>query len=618
MNSASAAMVSNNYIIYESVMHTFDGPVISGVSSSVSGTEITVTWTTDVISDSFVIYDTANTFSTSKEQGSSSKTETSHAVILTGLEANTTYYYRVRSERVNGGITTDTTERTFTTGSDTPTTPAPTPSSGGGGGVLIIDKTDKVPPVISNISIADITDMSARISWETDEDATSFVEYGPTADYGHMYGQWGTTTLHTVVLENLKPATDYHFRAVSSDNWGNVGYSDDQTFTTLSGIEEVTEELPPDTTQEIPPGMVDVVGQQAIDFINRLFPNISITDLPGITNLADLIGQTTSPIISTEPRLDVSSTEATVRWSTDIEANSLVALSPDDAYQAGASEPYRQIIGNPEIYTVAHEVTLYGLTPDTSYHFQLRSQAPYGPLSRSADYTFRTSIEELQITSYFTQILDNETAVFKWVTNKPADSAVQFAPYFDGKLAVDQSKTVKDNALSVVHEITIPDFVGGTYYDVEIVSVDEKGNVASKIFPEFSTTEDDLPPQISHIKADSTIFIDQGDKIQTIISWLTNEPSTSRLYFQEGVHSADSQLTESTNLNTNYTKEHVIVITKFKPGVVYSFRVESIDSGGNSTESPLHTFMTAKKKDSIIQVILNILENTFGWMNKLL
>ena len=110
-----------------------------------------------------------------------------------------------------------------------------------------------------------------------------------------------------------------------------------------------------------------------------------------------------------------------------------------------------------------------------------------------------------------------------------------------------------------------------------------------------------------NIKADSTIFVDRGNKIQTIISWITNEPSTSRIYFQEGVHGGNVEMSESTSLNTNYTKEHVMVITKFKPGIVYSFRVESIDSGGNTIKSKLHTFMTAKKNESIIQIIMNIL-----------
>ena len=149
-------------------------------------------------------------------------------------------------------------------------------------------------------------------------------------------------------------------------------------------------------------------------------------------------------------------------------------------------------------------------------------------------------------------------------------------------------------------------------------STDEEGNLATELLSHFSTSEDDLAPVISHVKADSTIFLDRSNKTQTIISWVTNEPSTSRILYQEGVHNSTIDLSESTDLNVNYTKEHVVVITKFKPGVVYSFRVASIDSGGNTSLSKTHTFMTAKQRESIIQIIIRIFEDTFGWVKKLM
>ena len=176
---------------------------------------------------------------------------------------------------------------------------------------------------------------------------------------------------------------------------------------------------------------------------------------------------------------------------------------------------------------------------------------------------------------------------------------------------------MRNNDFSTIHEIEIAEFTGGTLYDIELTSIDADGNVAQETLSRFSTAEDDLPPGITHIKAESTVFLDRGDRIQTVISWLTNEPATSRIYYQEGVHGGDVELAESTPLNTNYTKEHVMVISKFKPGIVYSFRVESVDSGGNTTLSQVYTFMTAKKKESIIQIILRILEETFGWVKRI-
>ncbi len=617
-NQTQAAMKSNSYIIYETVMHSFDGPIISNVSHSVSGINATVTWDTNIVADNFVIYDTDSNFLTSKEQGSSVKNTTSHSVTLTGLNANTIYYYKVRSERINSGITTDSTARNFTTGSAGDEEESP--SGGGGGGILVIDKTDKDPPNIANVVVKGITSDAVEMSWDTDEPATSFVEYGQDRAYGATYGQWASTTEHAVTLINLESDIQYHFRILSSDSWGNVGYSDDQIFTTTAGV--IEEELLPE--EEVgEEGIIADTTQRVMDFIGRLFPQISISDLgpdglAGIDSPEELYSFIPAPVLSGLPRVEIGATEATIFWTTDIGANSLVAIAPEDKYNPSASEPYLQVVGNTEIQTTSHEVTVYGLIPDTTYHYQLRSKANLGPMARSMDHIFRTSIEELQITSFFTQVVDNETAVFKWITNKESDSAVRFAPYRGNVLNLDLSKTVKDNAMSIIHEITVNEFEAGTYYNVELVSIDDKGNIATEALSRFSTSEDDLPPIISHIKADSTVFLDRSDKIQTIISWLTNESATSRVYYQEGVHGSQVDLSEVTNLNTNYTKEHVMVITKFKPGIVYSFRVESIDSGGNVTLSKVHTFMTAKKKESIIQVIMRILEETFSWMKKIM
>jgi chitodextrinase len=623
-SGALGAMRSASYVIYENIHHTFDGPVISGVSASVSGQSATVTWTTDVTADGFVVYDTDPAFSAPKEQGSSEKNGTSLSVNVTGLAANTTYYYRVRSERINGGITTDMTPRNFTSGSDAvPAPPAPEPA--GGGGVLIIDKTDKAAPEITNVQISEITIESVTVSWETNEPSTSFVEYGIDANYGSTYGEWASTTAHRVTVPGLTSNREYRFRTLSSDGWGNVGYSDDSTFITAPAPgEEPIEpgEEPPEPEEPDEASLIAEATARFYEFISRLFPEVSLNnlqpeDLSRVGSLTELSALIAAPVLSGQPLVEVGATEATVSWTTDIEANSLVAIAPTDRYSPEAAESYLEVVGAAEELVRSHSVTVYGLTPDTEYHYQLRSKANIGPTARSRDFTFRTTLEALKITSFYPQIVDDQTAIFKWVTNKEADSAVTFAPYRGNVLAVDESKTVRDTATSTIHEVKITEFTGGTFYEIELMSMDAEGNIARETLSRFSTAEDDLPPEVTHIKADSTVFLDRGDKIQTIISWLTSEPATSRVFFQEGVHSSDTVLSESTALNTNYVKEHVMVIPKFKPGIVYSFRVESTDSGGNTTMSQVHTFMTAKKKESIIQIILRILEETFGWVKKI-
>ncbi|MDO8335778.1 MAG: fibronectin type III domain-containing protein [Candidatus Saccharibacteria bacterium] len=608
--SAQASFQSSSYVIYENIHHTFDGPTITAGSATVSGTSVTVTWTTNVLADSFVVYSTDAGFATSKEQGTSAQNVTSHSVVLTGLTGDTTYYYKTKSTRINGG-TTEGATGTFVSGPDATVTP-PTTTTSGGGGIIVIDKNDKVAPIVSNVTLQLVDDNSVRVTWDTNEDATSFLEYGTTINYGHSYGQWEYVKTHTVLLENLLFGATYNFRVLSSDANGNVGYSENIIFNTRDGV--VTE-----PGEEIPVEEIPAEAPTVFDFFKKILPDFTDKQrILEINTLDDLSNVIPIPILSGSPRIEIGPDQATIFWSTDRNAYSTVAIAPEDQYRAGAAEPYQQIVGNTENYVNEHEVTIYNLKPDTLYHYQLRSKSRFGPMISSRDFTFRTSLERLEITSFFVSIVDDQTAVFKWVTNKSADSAVRFSPYHGNVVAVDEQKIVKDNTQSVIHEIRVEDFQGGVFYQVELVSMDEEGNIASETLPKFSTSEEDLPPVISHIKTDSTVFVDRADKIQTIISWLTNEPSSSRVYYQEGVQAGETLLKESTALNNSFTKEHVVVISNFDPGKVYTFRVESIDSGGNTSMSKANTFMTAKKKESIITIILNILANTFSWVTKLL
>ncbi len=93
---------------------------------------------------------------------------------------------------------------------------------------------DTLPPVIqTGPTVEELTAHTARIVWQTNERATSVVEFGTTASYGHRREQAGLASQHAVVLRGLRPEVTYHFRVASTDSSGNgPTYSDDATFTT--------------------------------------------------------------------------------------------------------------------------------------------------------------------------------------------------------------------------------------------------------------------------------------------------------------------------------------------------------------------------------------------------
>ena len=95
---------------------------------------------------------------------------------------------------------------------------------------------DTTPPIISNVRTANVQATNAQVLWDTNEAATSQVEYGLTTSYGNLTTEDpALVTAHTVQLANLTANTLYHYRVKSKDAAGNPATSGDYTFTTTSG-----------------------------------------------------------------------------------------------------------------------------------------------------------------------------------------------------------------------------------------------------------------------------------------------------------------------------------------------------------------------------------------------
>ncbi len=93
---------------------------------------------------------------------------------------------------------------------------------------------DSLPPSISNVSLIDITETEATITWDTDENADSEVDYGLTVSY-EIGSEYDSSLIpnHLVDLTGLTPGTLYHFQVTSADLCHNSTTDGDYTFTTL-------------------------------------------------------------------------------------------------------------------------------------------------------------------------------------------------------------------------------------------------------------------------------------------------------------------------------------------------------------------------------------------------
>ncbi|CAD7774735.1 hypothetical protein FHEFKHOI_01634 [Candidatus Methanoperedenaceae archaeon GB50] len=92
---------------------------------------------------------------------------------------------------------------------------------------------DFTKPVISNVTVTNITSTSATVNWVTDEVADSLVKYGNESE-NYTLQKYDPTnvTLHSVDLTGLLPNTTYYFIVNSTDLNRNSNESTEYCFTT--------------------------------------------------------------------------------------------------------------------------------------------------------------------------------------------------------------------------------------------------------------------------------------------------------------------------------------------------------------------------------------------------
>ncbi|MDD5109663.1 MAG: fibronectin type III domain-containing protein [Patescibacteria group bacterium] len=204
-------------------------PVISGVNAtSTTLTSTVINWTTNEAANGVVEYAAGPLASTTPVLTVSSATlATAHSLSLTGLTADTTYHYRVKSTDAAGNTATSA-ELTFATRA----------------------VPDTTAPVISGVIATSTTSVSSRIQWTTNEPASSVVEYaaGPLTTTTPLFTASNSTlvTAHGLLLTGLTASTTYHFRVKSTDAAGNIATSAEMTFHTP---------VAPDTTAPVISGI---------------------------------------------------------------------------------------------------------------------------------------------------------------------------------------------------------------------------------------------------------------------------------------------------------------------------------------------------------------------------
>ena len=599
-------------------------PVISTISTQASGTSETsviVSWSTDTYSTSQVLYGLSsdNLDQATEVDPILNKT---HFVTITGLTANTTYYYEVKSVDTYDNETVSDVQ-SFTT--------AASPTA----------------PVIDDTSIsATAQDTTATIIWKTDQASSSIVEYGTTTSYGQEVGDTDEqVTTHTVELTSLSPSTTYHYRVKSDDGQGNTGISQDKTFVTTAGptapvIDDSSIKVTPKDATAVVVWKTDQASTSIVEYglTTSYGKEVGDTDEQVTTHTVEIVGLSpdttyhyrvksddgqgntgtstdktfttlSSPAISEVVVSDITLSSAIISWKTNTVATSILN------YGASSDSLTSQIIDESLSATTNHVLRLTSLSSGTDYYFQVSGVDANGKTLSSDTYKFATialpSISGISVS----EITANTTKI-NYRTNVPTDTLVAIGEDTTYPTTQGTSDLVPE------HEVVLIGLKPSTLYYFQVRARDQYGNQANSADQTLTTLADLAPPLIEKVTSETAV-IGSGEEsqVQAIFSWTTDEPATSQVFYNQGV----SRLTEGrvnafeakTPEDDNLTRNHIVIISSLEPSQTYQYLVSSKDESDNIAYSDNLSILTPQARRSVLQIVLEALENTFAWAGKL-
>ena len=477
----------------------------------------------------------------------------------------------------------------------------------------VVNAADVVPPDITNVQISEVSEDAVTITWETDEDADSTVNYGLQEDYGIVRVPATDRTSHSITIDNLEPGRTYYFRVVSSDETGNQGISANYKVLTdgtpdsgsdagegqntqTETDQTVQSESQSQTESQTPQEIVEQIQQIKSPEILQEILNETVKAIQGITEDLTIVGP---------PTVVPETTSAIISWTTDREATSEVYFSPADSYTPGQYQ-FSQISTGPN--TTDHEIKIIGLEPYTEYHFQVKSKDSFSITGESRDHTFMTKASLPDIKNLRIIKVEENSATLAWDTTVPAKALIEYQDLTTGG-----QNSIGRPTLASTHQMRIADLTLGTRYVAFVIAENAGGDRVKSNPITFVTVKDTAPPIISNVTNESTLFPGGESRIQTIIEWLTDEPAHCGLTYQEGIAGGVEPTTIESE-ESGYTSEHVEVIVDFAPATVYQFWLECKDDAGNSVKSDNFVLFTPIQEKSIIDIIIENFESTFGWV----
>lgn len=255
-------------------------------------------------------------------------------------------------------------------------------------------------------------------------------------------------------------------------------------------------------------------------------------------------------------------------------------------------------------------IPLGGLTEGTLYHFRLVAEDEEGNTFAGDDYTFETLPVPQVSNVKVQQVAGLPTATLRvlWTSNTPISTIVTYYPTANAGAANDYITL----ALASSHEVILKNLQNATGYTIVVKGKDAAGNEAVATPLTVKTAVDFRAPEILNLNVESIIVgVGTEARAQLIVSWDTDEPSTTQVAYAEGTGTSYNQ---STQEDENLTTNHVVTITGLTPSKIYHLQALSDDKAGNTGKSFDTVVVTPRSTKAALNLVIDNLSKTFGFL----
>ncbi|MBU3004321.1 carboxypeptidase regulatory-like domain-containing protein [Paraglaciecola arctica] len=298
-----------------------------------------------------------------------------------------------------------------------------------------------------------------------------------------------------------------------------------------------------------------------------------------ILNFVDSV----APLILNGPMIrDITSSSAVIEWTTDEPTNSVVSIGG-------------QTITDTDFVT-NHIIPVTGLTANNTYSVTVEStdEQGNGPASGVASFTTLETPDNqapVIINGPLVEQVTHNSAVIKFATDEVATGVVKL---YQGETLIAQLNT----ALTTEHEVLFSELNANAAYEVLVAVTDSLVNgptLSQRVGFVTLALADTTAPIIL-----SGPFISDITNSEATVTWITNEPASSGISYNDGT--AYGVLS-----NDELTTDHKMRLTGLDSATDYNVTVSSQDAKANGpTLSQVETFSTLVILDTTAPKLLGI------------